>query len=130
MALHRTSCSPGGGFYAEGALSAVGAGEEVVPASDYRALQHCNACKKTLETEILREALDLVQPKNGCCAHPRPVGTCHEDGGRYPWRGTLEPGSSGCAGEPQQRRGRRPEPDAASRQLRLLFMINHEHRLY
>ena len=27
-------------LYAEGALSAVGAGEEVVPASEYRALQH------------------------------------------------------------------------------------------
>src|SRR5215469_9770596 len=27
-------------LYAEGALSAVGAGEEVVPASDYRSLQH------------------------------------------------------------------------------------------
>ncbi len=93
-------------LYAEGALSAVGAGEEVVPASDYRALQHQVRelqrllGKKTLETEILREALDLVQPKNGCCARPRPVETCHEDGGRYPWRGTLEPGSSGRAGEP------------------------------
>ena len=45
-------------LYAEGALSAIGAGEEVVAASEYRALQHQSAnCKrllgkKTLETEI------------------------------------------------------------------------------
>src|SRR6478735_12702351 len=56
-------------LYAEGALSAIGAGEEVVPASDYRALQHQVRelqrllGKKTLENEILREALDLAQPK-------------------------------------------------------------------
>jgi transposase len=68
-------------LYAEGALSAVGAGEEVVPASEYRGLQsqvrelQRLLGKKTLENEILREALDLVQQKNGCCARPRPVGT-------------------------------------------------------
>ena len=62
-------------LYAEGALSAIGAGEEVVPASDYRALQHQARQlqrllgKKTLENEILREALDLAQPKNDCCAY-------------------------------------------------------------
>ena len=56
-------------LYASGALSAVGAGEEVVAASEYRALQHQVRelqrllGKKTLENEILREALDLVQPK-------------------------------------------------------------------
>src|SRR6476619_4714485 len=56
-------------LYAEGALSAVGAGEEVVPASEYRALQHQVRelqrllGKKTLENEVLREALDLAQPK-------------------------------------------------------------------
>jgi transposase len=54
-------------LYAEGALSAVGAGEEVVPASEYRGLQsqvrelQRLLGKKTLENEILREALDLVQ---------------------------------------------------------------------
>src|SRR5215472_2363829 len=67
-------------LYAEGALSAVGAGEEVVPASEYRALHyHVRELqrllgKKTLENEILREALELAQPKNGCCALPRPRG--------------------------------------------------------
>ena len=56
-------------LYAEGALSAVGAGEEVVPASEFRALQQQVRelqrllGKKTLENEILREALDLAQPK-------------------------------------------------------------------
>ena len=56
-------------LYADGALSAVSAGEEVVPASDYRALQHQVRelqrllGKKTLENEILREALELAQPK-------------------------------------------------------------------
>ena len=56
-------------LYAAGALSAVGAGEEVVAASDYRALQQQVRelqrllGKKTLENEILREALDIVQPK-------------------------------------------------------------------
>jgi len=56
-------------LYADGALSAVGAGEEVVAASEYRALQQQVRelqrllGKKTLETEILRDALDLAQPK-------------------------------------------------------------------
>ena len=50
-------------LYAQGALSAVGAGEEVVSASEYRALQHQVRelqrllGKKTLENEILRDAL-------------------------------------------------------------------------
>ena len=52
-------------LYAEDALSAVGVGEEVVPASGFRALQQQVRelerllGKKTLENEILREALDL-----------------------------------------------------------------------
>lgn len=63
-------------LYAEGALSAVGAGEEVIPASDYRALQHQVRelqrllGKKALENEILREALDLVQPKKRLLRSP------------------------------------------------------------
>ncbi len=63
-------------LYAEGALWAVGAGEEVVPASDYRALQHQVRelqrllGKKTLENEILREALDLAQPKKRLLRSP------------------------------------------------------------
>ena len=66
-------------LYAEGALSAIGAGEEVVAASEYRALQHQVRelqrllGKKTLETEILREALDLVQPKKRLLRSPSPA---------------------------------------------------------
>ena len=66
-------------LYAEGALSAVGAGEEVVPASEYRALQHQVRelqrllGKKTLENEVLRDALELVQPKKRLLRSPLPV---------------------------------------------------------
>jgi transposase len=66
-------------LYAEGALSAVGAGEEVVPASEYRALQHQVRelqrllGKKTLENEVLRDALELMQPKKRLLRSPSPV---------------------------------------------------------
>jgi transposase len=66
-------------LYAEGALSAVSAGEEVVPASEYRALQQQVRelqrllGKKTLETEILREALDVAQPKKRLLRAPSPA---------------------------------------------------------
>ena len=57
---------------AQGALTAAGAGEEVVPASEYRASQqqirelHRLLGKKTLENEILREAVERVSgPKKG-----------------------------------------------------------------
>jgi transposase len=60
---------------ARGAFTAAGAGEEVVPASELRAahqqireLQRLLG-KKTLETEILREAMDRVStPKKRPCA--------------------------------------------------------------
>jgi transposase len=48
-------------------LSAVGAGEEVVPASEYRALQHQVRelqrllGKKTLENEVLRAGIDAAK---------------------------------------------------------------------
>jgi transposase len=54
---------------AEGALTATTAGEEVVPASEHRALQqqvrelHRLLGKKTLEVEILKEILDQAAPK-------------------------------------------------------------------
>ena len=66
-------------LHASGALSAVGAGEEVVAASEYRALQHQVRelqrllGKKTLENEILREALDLAQPKKRLLRAPSPA---------------------------------------------------------
>ena len=40
VASARDRAEPSGSPYAKGALSAVGPGEEVVPASEYRALQH------------------------------------------------------------------------------------------
>ena len=51
---------------AHGGLTAAGSGEEVVPASDYRALQnqvrelHRLLGKKTLEAEILKEVLEYA----------------------------------------------------------------------
>ena len=54
---------------AHGALAAAGAGEEVAPASAYRALQaqlremQRLLGKKTMEAEILKEALDLAAQK-------------------------------------------------------------------
>jgi transposase len=63
-------------LHAEGALSAVGAGEEVVPASEYKALQNEVRAlqrllgKKTLENEILRDALDLAHPKKHLLRSP------------------------------------------------------------
>jgi transposase len=57
---------------AQGALTATGAEEEVVPASDYRALQNQVRelqrllGKTTLEAEILKEALDVAAgPQKG-----------------------------------------------------------------
>jgi transposase len=57
---------------AQGAFTAAGAGEEVVPASEYRAAQQQIRelqrllGKKTLENEILREAVERVTaPKKG-----------------------------------------------------------------
>jgi hypothetical protein len=50
-------------------MSAVGAGEEVVPASEYRALQsqvrelQRLLGKKTLDNEMLREVWDQAQPE-------------------------------------------------------------------
>ena len=54
---------------AQGALTAAAAGEEVVPASDHRALQQQIRelqrllGKKTLEVEILKEVLEQAGPK-------------------------------------------------------------------
>jgi transposase len=65
MALPRISSSAGAGWWWRGALTAAaGSGEQVVPASDYRALQsqvrelQRLLGKKTLEAEILKEVLE------------------------------------------------------------------------
>src|SRR5262249_18466074 len=95
-------------LYADGALSGVGAGEEVVPASEYRALHHHVRelqrllGKKTLENEILREARELARQKNGCCGPPRPRGTARREGDlQCARRGALQScHASGSEAEP------------------------------
>src|SRR5262245_38676673 len=76
---------------AQGSLTAAGSGEEVVPASDYRALQnqvrelHRLLAKKTLEAEILKEALASTPQgqKNNCgCRRRRRRTVPDEDRGR------------------------------------------------
>ncbi len=74
---------------AQGALTAAAAGEEVVPASEYRALEaqvrelHRLLGKKAMENELLREACPGPQAqKNCCCARPRCHGMDGERGRR------------------------------------------------
>ena len=63
-------------LYQDGSLSAVAAGEEVVAASELaEALRQVKELqrllgKKTMENEILREALSIDRPKNGSRARP------------------------------------------------------------
>ena len=63
----------------QGALTATQAEEEVVPASAFRAQQEQIRelqrllGKKTLENEVLRNALELVQPKKRLLRSPLPV---------------------------------------------------------
>src|SRR4051812_18105166 len=93
---------------AQGSLTAAGSGEEVVPASEYRALQnqvrelHRLLGKKTLEAEILKEALEAAGPKRMA----RPV--CKRFSGLI---GPVCINVSGLRGEPWPRwRSARPEP--------------------
>jgi hypothetical protein len=69
-----------------------------VAAAEYCALQNQVhelqrlLAKNTLEDEALREALDLVQPKNGYCARPRRCRTTRREGHRRcAWGRTLKP---------------------------------------
>lgn len=80
----------------EGALVAVGAGEAVVPASELAAaraeiakLQRVLG-KKTLENEILKEAVEIAAAKNGLRARPCCPGTINEVGLLGAGRGALE----------------------------------------
>src|ERR1700748_2745625 len=83
----------------QGSLTAAGSGEEVVPASDYRALQsqirelHRLLGKKTLEAEILKEALEhATGSKNSCgCRCRRRRTLPDEDRGGSDRRLPLEP---------------------------------------
>jgi hypothetical protein len=96
----------------------VGAGEELVPASEFRALQHQVRelqrllGKKALENESLREALDLAQPKTA-------VSLALIGSGRHAMKrvaDTLGVARSDLAVQAitaaRRRRGRRPQPDA------------------
>lgn len=74
-------------------MSAVGAGEKVVPASVYRVLQRQVRelqqllGKKTPENEILRETLDLAQPKKLLrSSSPAPSGRDRGDHRRHAGR--------------------------------------------
>jgi transposase len=94
-------------LYAEGALSAVGPTGQApwaegprrgggaglrIPGRELQRLLG----KKTLQNEVLREALDLVQPKKRLLRSPRPLATTrYEDDRRCPPGGALKPGSPG-----------------------------------
>ena len=74
---------------AQSSLTAAGSGEEVVPASDFRALQsqirevHRLLGKKTLEAEILKEALDHATKKTAAA-------TAVATQGRFPMKTVPE----------------------------------------
>ena len=78
---------------AEGGHEAVRADAEVVPVSRLRELENRIRAlarllgRKTMETEILREALEQARPKNKRCACRRRHATVPGEGrGRHPWR--------------------------------------------
>ncbi|WP_418291960.1 IS3 family transposase [Methylobacterium durans] len=108
---------------ARGALTAAGAGEEVVPASELRAaLQQIRELqrllgKKTLETEILREAMEPGRrPQKVAAAHDlvaggRPVSAVASALGlSRPHLASSR--QTAPARKPIARRGRPPAPDA------------------
>ncbi|WP_408892112.1 IS3 family transposase [Neoroseomonas oryzicola] len=101
---------------AHGAFTAAAAGEEVVPASDYRALQeqirelHHLLGKKTLEAEILREALQHADPKKGLLARATAAAR------RFPVKAVARTLGVACSSlapkpAPARRRGRPPAPE-------------------
>lgn len=83
--------------------------EEVVPASDYRILRnpirelHRLLGKKTLEAELLKEALDAINgSKSICCAQCRGPRTVRDEGRlRGPGRGPVDHRRL-CQGSPRQ----------------------------
>jgi putative transposase len=106
---------------AQGGLTAAGSGEEVVPASDYRALQsqvcelHRLLGKKTLEAEILEEALEHCHGLKKTTAAAAVAGQ-----GRFPMNVVAEVigvSRSNLAERlrkrPKKRIGRPPLPDDA-----------------
>ena len=105
----------------QGALVAVSAGEAVVPASELAAaraeiakLQRILG-KKTLENEILREAVEISVEKSGLRARPCCPRTRHEDGLRHFGRGALEPASAQASSCRLGRWSQRPDADLGRR---------------
>jgi len=91
-------------LYAEGALSAVAAGEEVVPASDTELCStrsaNCSGCsaRKPSRTKFCGRRSTWRIQKNGCCGHPCPRGTARrEDRRRYPRHHPLQSGRTSDA---------------------------------
>ena len=89
---------------AEGGLEAVRADEDVVAASRVRELEakvhelERLLGRKTMETEILREALEAACPKNMRCACRRRHGTFPGEGrGRHPRRRQVQLGLATAA---------------------------------
>jgi hypothetical protein len=117
MALHRTNCSAGGGFTPRGRCrrrAPAGAGEEVVPASEYRALQgkvrelQRLLGKKTLENQIPARGAGSGTAKKRLLRSPRPLATTRlktvADALRMA-RSNLA--AQAAAATPRRRRGRR-----------------------
>ena len=103
---------------AQGALTAAGAGEEVVPASQYRALEsqvrglQRLLGKKTMENEVLREAVTRAAGSKNCyCARARGRKGAQRAPQPLPpeFRARISPAT--LHGGPPRRRGRPPLPD-------------------
>ena len=99
-------------LYAEGALSAVSAGEELVPARNWCRRQttghysikyaSCSACSARRRWRPRSCAMRWIwhSQKNGCCGRPRRIGAArYEDGGGYTRGGAVEPSGTGRFGE-------------------------------
>ena len=91
----------------------------MVSASEYRALQHQVRelqrllGKKTLENEILRDALDLAQPKKRLLRSPLPAREGHLMKRVAETLGVARSNLvvQAAASTTRQRRGRRPQPE-------------------
>jgi transposase len=74
---------------AEGGAAAVGSDEEVIGASEVRKLEarirelERQLGRKTLEVEMLKEALDSIRAKNRHCCRPRRNGEMAGEGHRH-----------------------------------------------
>ena len=96
-------------LYQDGSLSAVSAGEAVVPASELadamkqiRELQRMLG-KKTMEAEVLKEAVEIARCENGLRTYPCCGGTTSEAGQRKSRCVALATDGSNQAGQRRQR---------------------------